>query len=340
MATILPDPILGKTASMNISVVIPSYRRPKDLARCLEAIQNQIRPADEVVVIFRDTDPETEALLTNFNLELLPLHTVKLPDAGGIVAALNAGLEKAQGDIIAITDDDAAPHVDWLANIETHYLADSSVGGVGGRDTEHYGTKKIEGATEVVGVIQWFGRVIGDHHIGVGEPREVDVLKGVNMSYRRSAIANLRFDQRLLGRGAQPHNELAFCLALKRAGWKLIYDPKIAVEHYLGQRFDEDQRIKFHESAFFNIVHNETLILLEYLPPARRIVFLLWAILVGTRSTWGVVQWLRFLPSEGTVAGQKLLVSLRGRWQGLRTWQQWNRTLTNLPTTSSASGDA
>jgi hypothetical protein len=141
------------------------------------------------------------------------------------------------------------------------------------------------------------------------------------MSFRQSAIANLRFDNRLRGTGAQPHNDMAFSLAVRRAGWKLIYDPKVAINHYPAQRFDEDQRYQFNDIALINAVHNETLILLENLSPVQRIVFLVWAILVGTRGTLGFVQWLRFLPSEGALAGQKLFASLRGRWQGWQTWQ-------------------
>lgn len=291
----------------------------------MEALQKQTRPADEVVVIDRDTDTETLTFLEAFNPDLLPLRTLTLPDAGGVVAALNAGLDAAQGDIIAITDDDAAPHTDWLAQIEAHFLSDSSVGGVGGRDWVYHGTQLEDGAREVVGKVQWFGRVISEHHLGVGKAREVDLLKGVNMSFRQSAIANRRFDKRLLGKGAQPHNEVAFCLALRRAGWKLIYDPMVAVDHFRGQRFDEDQRDEFNDIAFFYWVHNETLILLEHLPSIRRAVFLVWAVLVGTREAPGFVQWLRFLPKEGALAGQKLLASLRGRWQGWWSWRQWIR---------------
>lgn len=199
---------------MTITALIPTYRRPQDLARCLEALKQQTRLPDEVLVVLRDTDAETWTFLKTFNSELLPLHTVtvKVP---GVVAAMNAGLDRAQGDIITITDDDAAPHRDWLARIETHFLADDFVGGVGGRDWVYHGMQLEEGARKVVGRVQWFGRVIGNHHLGVGEPREVDVLKGVNSSYRHSAIANLRFDRRLRGTGAQIHNEIPFCLALR-----------------------------------------------------------------------------------------------------------------------------
>nr|MBA3921666.1 glycosyltransferase family 2 protein [Nostocaceae cyanobacterium] len=88
-----------------------------------------------------------------------------------------------------------------------------------------------------------------------------------------------------------------------------------------------DQRHKFNSTAFSNIVHNETLALLEHLSPLQLPVFFLWAVLVGTRDAFGLVQLLRLLPKERTLAWQKWLASIQGRWQGLRTWQ-----LSNSPT--------
>ncbi|UKO99611.1 glycosyltransferase family 2 protein [Nostoc sp. UHCC 0870] len=305
---------------MKITVIVPTYRRTQDLARCFAALQKQARPVDEVVIVVRDSDYETWQFLTTFDPELLPLRatTVSIP---GVVAAMNAGLDVAQGDIIAFTDDDAAPHTNWLAHIESHFLADDRIAGVGGRDWVYHGKRLEDGVCPVVGQVHWFGRIIGNHHIGVGAPREVDVLKGVNMSFRRAAIQKLHFDRRMLGTGAQVHFEVAFCLSLKRAGWKLIYDPQVGVNHFPAQRFDEDQRHQFNPIAVVNAVHNETLALLEHLSPSQKLVFLFWATFVGTRDAMGFIQWLRFLPSEGLLAGQKLLASWRGRWQGWQTWQ-------------------
>ncbi|MEG3911218.1 glycosyltransferase [Microcoleus sp. w1-18aA5] len=306
---------------LTISVVIPSYCRPKDLARCLDALKKQKRPADEVLVVVRDTDTETWTFVQTLNSKFLPLRTATVRESG-VVAAMNVGMDVACGAIVAFTDDDAAPHTDWLERIEAHFLSDSNIGGVGGRDWVYHGTQLEKGEREVVGQVQWFGRVIGGHHLGMGEAREVDVLKGVNMSFRRSAIGQMHFDRRMRGTGAQVHFELAFSLALKRAGWKLIYDPKVAVDHFPAQRFDEDQRNRFNDIALINAVHNETLVLLENLSLTRRTAFVFWATFVGTRDAPGFLQWLRFLPKEGTLAGQKLLASLRGRWQAWETWQQ------------------
>jgi len=315
--------LFKNSLAMLISVLIPTYRRPKDLARCLEALKKQTRLADEVLVVVRNTDAETWTLLKTFHPDYLPVRPV-IVEIPGQVAALNAGLDAAQGDIIAITDDDAAPHPEWLARIEAHFLYDNRIGGVGGRDWVYNGSQLDDRVRQMVGQVQWFGRVIGNHHLGAGEPRGVDVLKGANMSYRRTAISQKRFDQRLRGTGSQINNDMAFSLALKREGWKLIYDPLVAVDHYPAQRFDEDQRHQFNHLAFANRIHNETLALLEYLPPLQRTGFLIWAVWVGTRGSPGFLQCLRFLPQEGTLAGQKWLASLQGRWQGWQTWRQSN----------------
>ncbi|WP_051039175.1 glycosyltransferase family 2 protein [Nostoc sp. PCC 7524] len=305
---------------MQNTVLIPTYRRPLDLSRCLLALQAQTKAVDQVIVVVRDTDTETWQFLAHFDPQHLPLQTVTVTQPG-VVAALNAGMAAVTGDIVSITDDDAAPHPDWLARINTHFLADSAVAGVGGRDWVHQGNQILDDSRPIVGQLQWFGRVIGNHHLGVGEPREVDVLKGVNMSFRTQAIAQLRFDERMRGTGAQVHFEMAFTLTLKRAGWKMIYDPQIAVDHYPAQRFDEDQRHNFNPTAQINLVHNETLILLEHLPPLRRAIFLLWAILIGTRDCYGLIQWLRFFPSQNQLATRKLLASLQGRWQAYKNFQ-------------------
>lgn len=275
---------------------------------------------DQAIVVVRDTDTETREFLAKFNPHPLPLQIITVTQPG-VVAALNAGLTAVTGDILSITDDDAAPHPDWLAKINTHFAVDRRIAGVGGRDWIHQNGKIETASRPIVGKLQWFGRVIGNHHLGVGAPREVDVLKGVNMSFRTKAIKKLRFDTRMRGTGAQVHFEMAFTLTLKRAGWKLIYDPSIGVDHYPAQRFDEDQRQNFNETAYINLVHNETLVLLEHLPAFRRFVFIFWAVFIGTRDSLGLLQWLRLYPSQKQIVNQKLLASLRGRWQAWQTWQ-------------------
>lgn len=109
---------------MKISVVVPTYRRTKDLARCLAALKKQIRHVDELWIIVRDTDEESHKFLSNFDKESLPLEIATVT-AVGVIAAMNIGLESCTGDIVAFTDDDAGPHPDWLERIESYFLRSS-----------------------------------------------------------------------------------------------------------------------------------------------------------------------------------------------------------------------
>jgi cellulose synthase/poly-beta-1,6-N-acetylglucosamine synthase-like glycosyltransferase len=304
---------------MKISVIVPTYRRPKDLQLCLGALAIQARAPDEVLVIHRSEDEATREVLAGARGRQRGVTPVIVAGAGQ-VAALNAGLDAATGDIVAITDDDAAPHRDWLARIETHFRSDPKVAGVGGRDFVYRGDELWEGREADVGRVQFWGRCIGNHHFGFGPPRGVDILKGANMSYRRSAIDALRFDARLRGEGAQVANDLKFSLSLRRAGWTLLYDPAVAVDHFPGVRHDDDRRDRFSALAERNKAHNQTLALLDFLPPGRRVVFLCWSFLVGTRDVPGLLQVVRLRRLGVTRVGARLRASLGGQIDGIRTW--------------------
>lgn len=297
---------------MNISVVVPTYRRPEYLARCLRGLQQQTRPAEQILVVVRDSDTDSQSLLKDLPL---PLEVV-IVTVPGQVAALNAGLDRVTGDIVAITDDDAVPTPEWLHCIERYFKNDDLLAGVGGRDRLHDGRRYTDSA--VVGKIQWFGRHIGNHHRGVGPARFVDVLKGANMSYRMSAVGSLRFDTRLLGAGAQICNDMAFSLRLKRLGWRLIYDPAVLVDHFSAERLDDDRRECRSSAAVRNEAHNETIAIWEYLPPLQRVVYFLWAIVIGHRSLPGPVQCVR-LAALGHPSWSALKPVLTGRMLGART---------------------
>ncbi len=277
---------------------------------------------DEVIVVVRDTDSITRDMLNATDLSALALRIVGVDIAGG-VQALNAGLVHVNGDIVAITDDDAAPHPDWIERILAAFAARVDVGGVGGRDRMHVQNVLQEGSERQVGKVPLVGKHIGNHHLGFGSARQVDVLKGVNSAYRLQAIKPIGFDERLRGSGAQVHWEISLCLAVKRAGWKLIYDPQIVVDHYLAKRHDEDQRIGFNALAMRNAAYNEALIRMEYLSTLGKAAFMLWAVIIGTRVAPGIVQWLRFVPHDAALATDKLKATLSGR---IDAWNDVSRS--------------
>lgn len=274
---------------MKVTVLVPTYRRPEDLARCLSALLCQQRAPEQIVVVARADDAATHACLAEHVTPRVLNVEVATVDEPGQVAALNRGLEAATGDVIAITDDDAAPRADWVARIAAHFEADAKLGALGGRDWVHEEGRVLDGERELVGRVQRTGRIVGNHHLGVGEAREVDLLKGANMSYRRAAIGDLRFDRRLRGTGAQTHNDMAFSMGVKRAGWKLVYDPLVAVDHYPASRPGEDPRNAQTLASIRNGAFNFHLILRGHLAPLHRETAWWWWALVGTRVYPGLL---------------------------------------------------
>lgn len=302
---------------MTVSVLIPTYRRPDDLIRCLQAVRDQVQPADEVLVVARPDDSETSHALSVVDLPRLRVVHAGQP---GQVAALRAGVAAAACDVVAITDDDAAPRPDWVRRIRDHFESDPRLGGLGGRDWVHGPEETVNsGEAVVVGRVQWFGRPIGNHHLGAGAAREVDMIKGANMSYRREALLAVNFDLRLRGAGAQIGNDMAVSLGVKRAGWRIVYDPAVAVDHYPATRHDEDDRCQPSPLAIADVSFNESIVLMEH-QRARfgvvgALVYLLYAVLVGTRALPGGLQVARswVVDRSQPAATSRLRPSLQGR---------------------------
>src|SRR3984885_4257867 len=113
---------------MKMTVIIPTYRRPADLDRCLRGVLEQQRAADQVLVTVRPDDHESLEVTQQW-ASRLPLEDVLVP-IPGVVQALNLALDKVAGDIIAITDDDTFAVGDWLQRIENHFALDASLGGL------------------------------------------------------------------------------------------------------------------------------------------------------------------------------------------------------------------
>ena len=301
-----------------VSVLVPSWRRPDALQRCLHALARQTQAPFEVVVGLRAHDTESTDCLDALTAPWpFPIRRAVTAEPG-VIAAMNAALSECRGDIIALTDDDTEPHADWIERISNGFN-DARIGGVGGRDWQ---AKERTDRTDV-GRVQWFGRVIGNHHLGAGPARAVDVLKGANAAYRAPLLRAVGFDTRLMGTGAQMFWELALCLPLRRAGWTLVFDPKIAVEHHIAPRHGDDQRHRglFASAPQRDAVHNETLVLLEHQQGFARVAFIAWAWLMGTRTEPGLAQLPRLLLRGNRDAIARWRATLAGRMLGWHSWR-------------------
>jgi glycosyltransferase involved in cell wall biosynthesis len=105
---------------MQISVVIPTYRRPSLLTRCIDALEKQQfdHTQFEILVVSDGYDAETEeALLSIIERIDFKMRYFALPVKLGPAAARNVGWKQAQAPLILFTDDDCIPDNNWIKSI-------------------------------------------------------------------------------------------------------------------------------------------------------------------------------------------------------------------------------
>ena len=114
-----------------ISIVIPTYNRPEELAVCLRACSRLDYPHDRFEVIVVDDGGVTplDEVANQFRV-LLTLRLLRQENAGPATAR-NRGAVEATGEFLVFTDDDCAPAPDWLTTLAAEFAAspDCAVGG-------------------------------------------------------------------------------------------------------------------------------------------------------------------------------------------------------------------
>lgn len=99
---------------VNISVVVPFRNEERYIADCVRALESQSYPRELYEIIMVDsnsTDRSAEIAGRHAGVRLLR------EPAPGAYAARNRGIAEARGAIVALTDSDCAPRMDWLERI-------------------------------------------------------------------------------------------------------------------------------------------------------------------------------------------------------------------------------
>lgn len=268
------------------TVIIASYQRPRQLAKCLEGIAKQTVQAEEVIVVWQNNDQATPDLCKHFSSMLEGrLKLIHSPIAG-IVPAENEGLKSANGEIIAFIDDDAVAPNDWLAKHLRHY-ADKAIGAVGGPALNHTpsGERFPMRQVKTIGKLTWYGKLIGnlnDSDIENGNQRvvQVDALAGNNMSLRR--IAFERFENHM--RDYWQLFELEACQQAQRRGFKILFDLDNPVLHYPASQnkvYDGTREGNLTQK-YYNSAYNHAYILSKYTSGVLRAVRLLYLVTISS----------------------------------------------------------
>ena len=269
---------------MSCSIVIPTFGRPAELNRCLEAIARQDYPRFDVIVVDNSAgDPETEAVARRWRAR----YVTELKK--GLCRARNRGALVSSADIIAYVDDDSVPEPGWLAGLAQEF-ADPLVMGVGGKtvplrietDSERLFAQVRGGAYNRPASLlvdratpYWF-EICGFGGIGAG----------CNMAVRRAAFEVWPGFHERTDRGTPVYGggEQHAFFSLVSRGFKVSYTPHAVVRHPFPPTMDVLKvrllRDLTASTAFF------TMMLVEESGHRRSTMRYLWEALRGKERTW------------------------------------------------------
>jgi len=97
----------------SVSVIVCTRNGIKRIAGCLEAISRMSGGGFETIVVDDGSEDGTADLVSTRFPEVRLLRL----EPGGLSAARNAGAAAARGEVLAFTDDDCEPDIEWVARL-------------------------------------------------------------------------------------------------------------------------------------------------------------------------------------------------------------------------------
>ena len=218
---------------VSISVVIATHNRANYLMQALEGLAHQTLPHEEfeVLVVDNNSTDETKQVVTLFaktNSFVKYLYELRI----GSNIARNTGLRQAMGKYVAFLDDDAVPSPFWLENIIKAFNSQTLLGIVGGKVDpvwEKERPKWIQGKLLKALSILDYGN----------SPRflkENEFFFSVNMAFKRELLEQFGgFETGVsrAGKNLLTNDEIPITIKIRKAGFRLYYDPSILVNHII-----------------------------------------------------------------------------------------------------------
>jgi len=303
------------SSNTKISIVIPTRDRPKELARCLRAIQQQTLLPYEVIVVNDGKKKINREAFRSCKFSELASGRQK-----GQSWAKNLGVFKACGEILVFIDDDCLPERDWLWRL-TRAFKHTEIAVVVGRIIEKRRQGKKDSFSDIIlnlpfyplyflirksagGTIYPNGRV--DQNLETTKRGFCHWGGAGNMAIRKTCFMKAGgFDRRLLPGSAMEEPDL--CWRILQAGSRIFYNGRASVSHYPPscRRLSPDKEI-------YNLRANEVYFSLKNLVPQGFFYFLLFLIY----QAWQVL-----IYSLLSLGRRKCWLRVMGKQAGIKYWR-------------------
>jgi GT2 family glycosyltransferase len=215
----------NKNKAKFVSVVFPTIDRDDILIDSLSDVLAQDYPSFEIIVVDQTKSPNQKVLefVRKNPAKIKYIHILER----GSPNARNVAARNAKGELLLFFDDDIKiPQTDFIAKHVQNYT-DQKVGLVGGRVVEVSGLQR--GSKKEVGKLKYWG-LKKITHFDSTIRQDIDHALGGNFSVQKKI-----FDEvggfKTIYRGNAHLEETDFSLRVKRAGYRLVFEPKAMLKH-------------------------------------------------------------------------------------------------------------
>lgn len=226
-----PGSAPGKLAA---SVIVPTYRRPADILRCLGSLTRQTTStAYEIIVVDNACDDALAERIAESGSD--SAHSLRyLPEPElGVHNARHAGARAARASLLLFTDDDAICAPGWVDAYVTAFARHAEIAAAGGPVRPHWLARPPDWLLELIVPPTFTPLALMD----LGERFLIDprgFFFSVNMAIRREVLFRAGgFSPELHGSIYLGDGETGLNNRLWEAGNLIAYVPEAIVEHVI-----------------------------------------------------------------------------------------------------------
>jgi len=221
------EKLIHRYVANRVSLIVVNWNGEELLKPCLSALSNQTYADCEIILVDNGSSDGSVALVKeNFPA----VKVVELRENRGFTGGNSAGLKVANGEFIALVNNDVRAERDWLEKLLQPMLDDPGIGSCASKLTID-GTEAIDSAGDGLttgGVGFNRGLKIDRKHFSISEL--IFGPCGAAALYRRSMLQEIGFfDEEFF----LYDEDIDLCFRAQLAGWKCGYVPD-AVAHHKG----------------------------------------------------------------------------------------------------------
>ncbi|ACK68497.1 glycosyl transferase family 2 [Gloeothece citriformis PCC 7424] len=227
-----PKPIEIKTSETPIvSIIIPVYNKFLYTFNCLNSLSQKLNPSVcfEVIVVDDASTDETEKDLTLIS----GIRVLRNADNLGFIRSCNYGASQAKGKFLYFLNNDTQILSGCVETLLELIEKDESVGAVGSKLIYPDGRLQEAGGIIWQDASGWnYGRFQNPQEPEYNYVREVDYCSGASLLVRADIFNQLGgFSETFI---PAYYEDTDLCFALRKLGYKVLYQPKSRLIHYEG----------------------------------------------------------------------------------------------------------